>query len=152
MCSCLLHGDHRKYQGHGEASNSTGRERYSRSHILTTERGRRGGDEADIEKNMRHAKRARLRIVRMVKTQHAMWVAGMWIERRERAPICLPSFVTPHLRCAFHKCTGDFLFLLQTRIRFSVVPDLQMLQTSEFNNNSNGSCDENKRCVVEVQS
>lgn len=25
--------------------------------------------------------------------------------------ICSPLVVTPHLRCAFHSCTRDFLFL-----------------------------------------
>ena len=50
--------------------------------------------------------------------------------------ICLPSVVTPHLRCAFHQCTGDFLLLLgligfafTLRLSHKI---LQMLQPSEM--------------------
>ena len=55
--------------------------------------------------------------------------------RSEANLICLPSVVTPHLRCAFRQCTGDFLllfgligFAFTFRLSHKI---LQMLQPSE---------------------
>lgn len=59
--------------------------------------------------------------------------------RSEAKLICSPSVVTPHLRCAFHQCTGDFLllpgiigFAFTFRLSHKI---LQMLQPSKTQQN-----------------
>jgi hypothetical protein len=70
--------------------------------------------------------------------------------RSEAKLICLPPVVTPHLRCAFHQCTGDFLLLLGL-IGFAFTFQLshkilQMVQPSETQQH------EQQRMLIERES